>query len=88
MFSEGGREGLLSKPLEDEFAQTLEGDSLFPCRLSNGQHIQMLTALVLQLIQCTVVPPKPADVEQKEEKSTTPPEEEAKQAEDKKVCTD
>ena len=28
------------------------------CRLSSGQHIQMLTALVLQLIQCTVTAPE------------------------------
>ena len=36
--------------------------SACPCRLVNGQYIQMLTALVLQLIQCTVtVPDVPKD---------------------------
>ena len=32
-----------------------------PCRLSNGQSIQMVTALILQLVQCIVVPPRPED---------------------------
>ena len=32
-------------------------------RLYNGQHIQMLTALVLQLIQCIVTPAKNANSE-------------------------
>ena len=32
-------------------------------RLYNGQHIQMLTALVLQLIQCIVTPAKNANNE-------------------------
>lgn len=26
------------------------------CRLSDGQSVQMLTALILQLLQCTVIP--------------------------------
>lgn len=43
-------------------------------RLSNGQHIQMLTALVLQLVQCTVVPPKHTSTQQEiEDKASTPP---------------
>ena len=32
-------------------------DSKLHCRLSSGQHIQMLSALVLQLVQCTVTTP-------------------------------
>ena len=32
-----------------------------PCRLSNGQSIQMVTALILQLVQCIVVPPRLED---------------------------
>lgn len=30
-------------------------------KLSNGQSIQMVTALILQLVQCIVVPPRPED---------------------------
>ena len=30
-------------------------------RLSNGQSIQMVTALILQLVQCIVVPPSKED---------------------------
>ena len=51
--------------------------------MSNGQHIQMLTALVLQLIQCTVVPPK--TTADKEENSSSPSAED-KHESDKKVC--
>lgn len=51
--------------------------------MSNGQHIQMLTALVVQLIQCIVVPPKQAHEEAKEKSST--PTETAKEEVEKKV---
>lgn len=47
-------------------------------RLHNGQHIQMLTALVLQLIQCVVTPAKNANAE-------TTSEEQEDQQKEKKV---
>ena len=36
-------------------------------RLSNGQHIQMVTALILQLIQCIVISPKKSDSDDRPE---------------------
>lgn len=32
-----------------------------PPRLSSGQSIQMVSALILQLVQCIVIPPKPEE---------------------------
>lgn len=58
----------------------LHGYELNCClhRLYNGQHIQMLTALMLQLIQCIVTPPKNANIE-------TTSEEQDDQQKEKKV---
>ena len=47
-------------------------------RLSNGQHIQMVTALILQLIQCIVISPKNSD-------GGDPPDDQEEQNKAKKV---
>lgn len=46
---------------------------VFPlcCRLNHDEHIQMVTALVLQLIQCIIKLPQKSEDEDEEEEDTT-----------------